>query len=80
MGRGTEISLVNRIALENPDKLVFCLDSVVCPCSTMYRTHPAYLLWSLERLVAGEVINRITVDDETAHNARVALERMLQEV
>ena len=77
---GTEISLVNRIALENPDKLVFCLDSVVCPCSTMYRTHPAYLLWSLERLVEGEVINRITVDDETAHYARVALERMLQEV
>ena len=77
---GTEISLVNRIALENPDKLVFCLDSVVCPCSTMYRTHPAYLLWSLERLVDGEVINRITVDDDTAHHARVALERMLQEV
>ena len=77
---GTEISLVNRLALENPDKLVFCLDSVVCPCSTMYRTHPAYLLWSMERLLDGEVINRITVDDETAHQARVALERMLREV
>ncbi len=77
---GTEISLVNRLAQEHPDKLVFCLDSVVCPCSTMYRTHPAYLLWSLERLLDGEVINRITVDDETAHHARVALARMLQEV
>ena len=77
---GTEISLVNRLAQENPDKLVFCLDSVVCPCSTMYRTHPAYLLWSMERLLDGEVINRITVDDETAHHARVALERMLREV
>ncbi len=77
---GTEISLVNRLALENPDKLVFCLDSVVCPCSTMYRTHPAYLLWSMERLLDGEVINRITVDDETAHYARISLERMLQEV
>ena len=77
---GTEISLVNRLAQEHPDKLVFCLDSVVCPCSTMYRTHPAYLLWSLERLLDGEVINRITVDDETAHQARVALARMLQEV
>ena len=51
---GTEISLVNRIAQENPDKLVFCLDSVVCPCSTMYRTHPAYLLWALDRLLHGE--------------------------
>ena len=77
---GTEISLVNRLALENPDKLIFCLDSVVCPCSTMYRTHPAYLLWSMERLLDGEVINRITVDDETANYARIALERMLQEV
>jgi quinolinate synthase len=77
---GTEISLVNRIAQENPDKLVFCLDSVVCPCSTMYRTHPAYLLWSLDCLLRGEVTNRITVDDETAHYARIALERMLHEV
>jgi quinolinate synthase len=77
---GTEISLVNRIAQENPDKLVFCLDSVVCPCSTMYRTHPAYLLWSLECLLRGEVTNQITVDEETAHYARIALDRMLNEV
>ncbi|MCI0799456.1 MAG: quinolinate synthase NadA, partial [Chloroflexi bacterium] len=42
---GTEISLVNRLALNNPDKTVFCLDPVTCPCSTMYRIHPAYLLW-----------------------------------
>ena len=77
---GTEISLVNRIASENPDKTVFCLDSVVCPCSTMYRTHPAYLLWTLEKLVNGEVINQISVDEETAHYARIALDRMLKEV
>ena len=77
---GTEISLVNRIAQENPDKLVFCLDSVVCPCSTMYRTHPAYLLWSMDCLLHGEVTNRITVDEETARYARIALDRMLHEV
>jgi quinolinate synthase len=77
---GTEISLVNRIAHENPDKLVFCLDSVVCPCSTMYRTHPAYLLWSMDCLLRGEVTNQITVDEETAHYARIALDRMLHEV
>ncbi|MBM3944263.1 MAG: quinolinate synthase NadA [SAR202 cluster bacterium] len=77
---GTEISLVNRIAQENPDKTVFCLDSVVCPCSTMYRIHPAYLLWVLDGLAEGVVVNRITVDEQTAAEARVALDRMLSVV
>ena len=74
---GTEISLVNRLARENPDKTVFCLDSVVCPCSTMYRIHPAYLAWVLEGLAEGVLVNRITVDDRTREEARVALDRML---
>ena len=74
---GTEISLVNRVAQQNPDKTVFCLDSVVCPCSTMYRIHPAYLSWVLDGLNAGVVVNRITVDDRTSEEARVALDRML---
>jgi quinolinate synthase len=74
---GTEINLVSRLARENPDKLVFCLDPVVCPCSTMYRIHPAYLCWVLERLVAGKIVNRVTVDEETAGYAKVALDRML---
>jgi quinolinate synthase len=74
---GTEISLVNRIAQENPDKTVFCLDSVVCPCSTMYRIHPAYLLWMLDALNEGVVVNQIKVDDDTAADARTALNRML---
>jgi quinolinate synthase len=74
---GTEINLVHRLAVENPDKLVFCLDPVVCPCSTMYRVHPAYLAWVLESLVRGEVVNQIVVDDETKRDAKVALERML---
>ena len=74
---GTEISLVNRIAQQNPDKTVFCLDSVVCPCSTMYRIHPAYLSWVLDGLNEGVVVNQITVDDRTAGEARVALDRML---
>ena len=76
-GIGTEINLVNRLAQENPNKTVFCLDPVVCPCSTMYRIHPAYVAWVLEGLIEGYVINRITVDDETANHARIALERML---
>ncbi len=74
---GTEINLVNRLANENPDKTVFCLDPVVCPCSTMYRIHPAYLAWVTEGLVADTVVNQVKVDEETAHYARIALERML---
>ena len=76
-GVGTEINLVNRLASEHPDKTVFCLDPVVCPCSTMYRIHPAYLAWTLEELVAGRVVNRVAVDAETREWSLVALERML---
>jgi quinolinate synthase len=74
---GTEINLVSRLARENPDKTVFCLDPVVCPCATMYRIHPAYLAWTLDELAEGRVVNRVHVDAETASDARVALERML---
>ena len=77
---GTEISLVNRLAKQNPDKTVFCLDPIVCPCSTMYRIHPAYLSWVLDGLLEGVVVNEITVDEETQGYARIALERMLQVV
>jgi len=74
---GTEINLVQRLASEHPEHNIFCLDSIVCPCSTMYRIHPAYLCWVLEALERGERINRITVPDAVARCARVALERML---
>ncbi len=75
---GTEISLVNRLAKQNPDKTVFCLDPIICPCSTMYRNHPAYLLWVLEGLLEGQVVNQITVEQEAQHYSRIALERMLE--
>jgi quinolinate synthase len=78
---GTEINLVSRLAKENAgapgEKTVFCLDPVVCPCSTMYRVHPAYLLWTLESLVAGRVVNQIVVPEDVAANAKIALDRML---
>jgi quinolinate synthase len=74
---GTEINMVNRLAAEYPQHTIFCLDPVICPCSTMYRIHPGYLAWVLEELVAGIVVNRITVDDAVQSNARTALERML---
>jgi quinolinate synthase len=74
---GTEINLVSRLARENPDKTVFCLDPVVCPCATMYRIHPAYLAWTLDELAAGRVVNQVQVPEDEARHAKVALERML---
>lgn len=74
---GTEVNLVQRLAAQYPQHEIFCLDPVVCPCSTMYRIHPGYLAWVLEGLVAGEVLNRITVPHDVAEPARLALERML---
>lgn len=74
---GTEINLVNRLAAEHPDRRIFCLDPVICPCSTMYRIHPGYLAWVLDELVAGRVENRIRVEDDVAVEAKVALDRML---
>ncbi len=78
IGVGTEIHLVQRLDDETPDKTVVSLDPLVCPCSTMFRIDAPHLAWILEGLVDGKVRNRITVDDETAHWARVALERMLE--
>ena len=74
---GTEINMVNRLAAEYPQHEIFCLDPVICPCSTMYRIHPGYLAWVLEELVAGRVVNEIVVDEAVKADARIALERML---
>ena len=74
---GTELNLVKRLALANPDKEIVYLDRTVCFCSTMNRIDLPHLVWALESLVAGTVVNRIQVDPETAHWAKVALDRML---
>ncbi|WCO69080.1 quinolinate synthase NadA [Iamia majanohamensis] len=74
---GTEIHLVQRLADETPDKTIVSLDPLVCPCSTMFRIDAAHLCWVLENLVEGRVVNQISVDPETAAQARVALQRML---
>lgn len=74
---GTEVNMVQRLAAQYPQHKIFCLDPVVCPCSTMYRIHPGYLAWVLERLVAGEVVNQIKVDSKVSKTAEIALERML---
>ncbi len=74
---GTEVNLVSRLAHEQPDKTIFCLDPVVCPCSTMYRIHPHYLLWTMENLLEGRVVNQVKVPPAIAADARLALDRML---
>lgn len=74
---GTELNLVKRIAQQNPDKEIVYLDRTVCFCSTMNRIDLPHLVWALESLVAGTVVNAITVDPDTAHWAKVALDRML---
>ena len=74
---GTELNLVRRLAGAHPDKTVVFLDKTVCFCSTMNRIDLPHLVWSMEELVAGRVPNRITVDPDTAHHARIALDQML---
>jgi quinolinate synthase len=75
---GTEINLVHRLAGEHPDKLIVSLDPIVCVCSTMYRIDPAHLLWALDNLAGGRIVNRIQVPPDEAKWAKVALDRMLQ--
>jgi quinolinate synthase len=74
---GTELNLVRRLAQAHPDKQIMFLDRTVCYCSTMNRIDLPHLVWALEELVAGRVPNQITVDPDTAHHARVALDQML---
>lgn len=74
---GTEIHLVHRLATENPDKTVVSLSGIACLCSTMYRIDPPHLLWALENLAEGRIVNEIIVPEETARWAKVALDRML---
>ena len=74
---GTELNLVRRLALTHPDQTIHYLDSTVCFCSTMNRIDLPHLTWALESLAAGRVVNRIVVDADDAHWARVALDQML---
>ncbi len=74
---GTELNLVRRLAKAHPDKRIVFLDKTVCFCSTMNRIDLPHLVWALESLAEGTVVNRIVVDEETEHYAKVALEQML---
>jgi quinolinate synthase len=74
---GTELHLVNRLSKELPDRKIMSLDSSMCVCTTMFRITPAHLLWALENLAAGKVVNQISVDERTRRYAKIALDRML---
>jgi quinolinate synthase len=74
---GTELNLVKRLALLNPDKKITFLDKTVCYCSTMNRIDLPHLVWALETLARGEIVNEIRVPKSVARDAKVALERML---
>ena len=74
---GTELNLVQRLAQQHPDKNIVFLDKTVCYCATMNRIDLPHLVWALENLVAGTVVNAITVDTDTERDAKTALDRML---
>ena len=74
---GTELNLVQRLAKAHPDKKITFLEEHVCYCATMNRIDLPHLVWALENLVQGQVVNQIVVDDETSRYARDALQRML---
>jgi len=76
---GTELNLVNRLAANGKDqgKTVEFMSPTVCMCSTMFRIDPQHLLWTLENLTVGRMVNRIVVPSQTAEAARLALQRML---
>jgi len=75
---GTEIHLVNRLRNENPDRFIIPLDDCGCLCSTMFRIDAQHLLWALENLAEGRVVNQISVPEDVAAAARTALGRMLE--
>jgi quinolinate synthase len=74
---GTEINMVARLNATHEELEIECLEPTICPCSTMYMIHPAYLLDVLERLVEGEIPNQIVVEKEVQSGAKLALDRML---
>jgi quinolinate synthase len=74
---GTELNLVKRLALTHPDKEIVFLEKHVCYCATMNRIDLPHLVWALENLAAGHVVNQIVVDRETERYARESLQRML---
>ena len=70
---GTEVHLIDRLVRSYPEKNIRSLAGIQCLCTTMYRIDLKHLLWSLDEIAAGRVVNRIQVDPETTTLARIAL-------
>ncbi|WP_413467442.1 quinolinate synthase NadA [Metabacillus niabensis] len=77
---GTEMNLVNRLIQNHENKRVVSLNPFMCPCLTMNRIDLPHLLWTLEGLENGEIINQITVPNHITKDAVLALDRMLANV
>ena len=74
---GTELNLVSRLAANNPDKEVVFLDKAVCYCSTMNRIDLPHLVWAMESVLSGHIVNHIKVDERVAQFSKIALDQML---
>jgi quinolinate synthase len=74
---GTELNLVSRLAQNNPDKEIVFLDKTVCYCSTMNRIDLPHLVWAMESVLAGHIVNQIRVEERVARLSKLALEQML---
>lgn len=74
---GTELNLVSRLAANNPDKEIVFLDKTVCYCSTMNRIDLPHLVWAMESVAAGHIVNHIKVDEQVAAFSKMALQQML---
>ncbi len=75
---GTEVNLVNRLRDQHPDKTIHLLAPTSCCCKTMALITPASLLWLLDNLAQGTMVNQITVAPDIAKGAKLALDRMLE--
>jgi quinolinate synthase len=74
---GTESNLVNRLAKRHTDKFICVLNQATAACTQMCRIDLPHLLWALDGIANGQIVNQITVPENTAADARIALQRMI---
>ncbi len=77
---GTEVHLVNRLAARHAGRgvKVRMLSDRNCMCAQMFRIDPQHLLWVLDNLAEGRVVNRVAVEPKISGKARLAVDRMIQ--
>jgi quinolinate synthase len=77
---GTEVHLVSRLAARHAERgvTVRLLSERKCMCAQMFRIDPPHLLWVLDNLAEGRIVNGTTVEPHVADKARLAVERMIR--